>query len=78
MNNYQEPHHLDPQLLWDIDDSITCLIQASNQIRANNPANVSRSAKEALEYAILSAKSALEKVAADEELEAVMTIGAAA
>ena len=76
MNGYKEPHYGEPQLMWDIDDSITCLIQASKQIRANNPENVSPSARKALEYAILSAKSALEKVIADEELEPVMRTAA--
>lgn len=78
MNGYKEPHYGEPQVFWDVDDAITCLVQASKQIRAGGTLPKVNDAKTCLEYAILSAKSALEKVAADEELEAVMTIGAAA
>lgn len=76
MNGYKEPNYGEPQLMWDIDDAITCLIQASKQIRAGGTLPKINDAKTCLEYAILSAKSALEKVVAEEELEAVMRTAA--
>lgn len=72
MNKYQEPHYSDPQLLWDIDDAITCLMAAAKQIRAGQPVT------KHLEYAVLSIRSAQAAIEADRELESVMTIGAEA
>lgn len=58
MNDYQQPHHSDAQIYWDIDGAINALKQAANAQRTGD----CKTTNEQLADAAFCIREALEKL----------------